>query len=111
MRGGRTGFRQSFWKPALIDLAIGICLGILIEFLVVPLALNSPWSVAVVLEGSWAVRNLSDDFADALTRLSVAVPAPPIGPRPFVFVDIDQQTWTAWHSPLITPRAIGSLLR
>jgi CHASE2 domain-containing sensor protein len=101
---------KSFWRDfrkrhaVLFDLAIDVFLGLLIEVIVVPLIYSSPWPVRVVLEGTWAVRNLSDNVADALTRLSATVPASPFRSPPFVFIDIDEPTWRAWGAQLITPR-------
>lgn len=95
-------FRKRY--AALLDVGIGVCFGALIEFVIVPLVYWTPWPVGAVIEGTWAVRNRTDSVADALMRLSAAVPASPRRERPYVFVDIDQATWTSWHSPLITPR-------
>jgi hypothetical protein len=101
-----TMFWRDFWKrrPALIDIVIDLCLGALIEFAIVPFIYSSPWPVSVVLEGTWAVRNLSDNIADSLTRLALVGPTAPREAQPFVFVDIGEQTWKAWGSQLITPR-------
>ncbi len=91
-------------RPFLFNLAIDICLGALIEFVLVPVIYRTPWPVGAVLEGAWAVRRIGDNIADSLSRLSSTIPTGHQQTTPFVFLDIDEATWKSWGSPLITPR-------
>ena len=75
-------------------LIVAVLLGAIIEYLIIP----------VTLHDSHYVRQLGDRMADAMIRLGASVRGPHAPAVPFVFVDIDQQTWVDWQMPLVTPR-------
>jgi CHASE2 domain-containing sensor protein len=91
------------WKanhPKAFELALSVVFGILIEIVI--LRFQPPLLM---------VRRVGDDTADQMIRLleqtTYSMPTSPA----FVFIDIDDATWKAWGSPLVTPRAqIATLL-
>ena len=86
--------------PKGFELALSVMFGILIEIVI--LRFQPPLLM---------VRRVGDDTADQMIRLleqtTYSMPTSPA----FVFIDIDDATWKAWGSPLVTPRAhIATLL-
>jgi CHASE2 domain-containing sensor protein len=86
--------------PNGFELAISVVLGILIEIVI--LRFQPPLLM---------VRRVGDDTADQMIRLlertTTSIPRSPA----YVFIDIDDATWKAWGSHLVTPRAnIATLL-
>ncbi len=80
--------------PNAFELALSVVFGILIEIVI--LRFQPPLLL---------VRRVGDDTADQMIRLlertTYRMPTSPA----FVFIDIDDATWKAWGSPLVTPRA------
>jgi CHASE2 domain-containing sensor protein len=80
--------------PNSYELAISVVFGILIEIVI--LGFQPPLLM---------VRRVGDDTADQMIRLlertTSSIPRSPA----FVFIDIDDATWKAWGSHLVTPRA------
>jgi CHASE2 domain-containing sensor protein len=81
------------FRPILFELIFSIAVGVLIEIVI--LSFHPPLSI---------VRHIGDDTADRLIRLlELTTNRIPTSPA-FVFIDIDDSTWTEWGSPLVTPR-------
>ena len=80
--------------PNSFELALSVVFGILIEIVI--LRFQPPLLM---------VRRVGDDTADQMIRLlertTYSIPKSPA----FVFIDIDDATWKAWGSHLVTPRA------
>src|SRR5271155_1142170 len=80
--------------PNSYELAISVVFGILIEIVI--LGFQPPLLM---------VRRVGDDTADQMIRLlertTSSIPRAPA----LVFIDIDDATWKAWGSHLVTPRA------
>jgi CHASE2 domain-containing sensor protein len=86
--------------PRAFELALSVVFGILIEIVI--LRFQPPLLI---------VRRVGDDTADQMIRLlertTYRMPKSPA----FVFIDIDDATWKAWGSKLVTPRSyIATLL-
>ena len=85
--------------PKAFELALSVVFGILIEIVI--LCFQPPLLV---------VRRVGDDTADQMIRLlertTTNIPKSPA----FVFIDIDDATWKAWGSHLVTPRAYIAIL-
>lgn len=85
------------WKaryPKRFELALSVVFGVLIEIVI--LRFQPPLLL---------VRRVGDDTADQMIRLlertTYSIPKSPA----FVLIDIDDATWKAWGSHLVTPRA------
>ena len=57
------------------------------------------------------VRQSADETLDVMTRLAALMKTEPVSDLRFAFVNIDEKSWLAWKTPLITPRdMIATLL-
>ena len=90
------------WKaryPKRFELALSVVFGVLIEIVI--LRFQPPLLL---------VRRVGDDTADQMIRLlertTYSIPKSPA----FVLIDIDDATWKAWGSHLVTPRAYLAIL-
>lgn len=78
----------------LADVAIGIVFGLIIEFILVPL----------LFADTRLLRDLGDGLVDDAIRIHERLTGTVEHATPFVFVDIDDETWRAWGYPLVAPR-------
>lgn len=78
----------------LADVAIGIVFGLIVEFVAVPLLFSD----------TRLLRDLGDGLVDDAIRIHERLTGTVEHATPYVFVDIDDETWRDWGYPLVTPR-------
>jgi CHASE2 domain-containing sensor protein len=99
MRSGswsKVGSRIRLWRERhriLYDIAVGVMLGLLVEIV-----------VGVALRDAHFVRIVEDWIGDETMDLAERTDTGTIDALPFVFVNVDDESWARWGFPLITPR-------
>ena len=78
----------------LADVAIGIVFGLAVEFIAVPLFFSD----------TRLLRDLGDGLVDDAIRIHERLTGTVERATPYVFVDIDDETWRDWGYPLVAPR-------
>jgi hypothetical protein len=78
----------------LADVAIGIVFGLIVEFVAVPLFFSD----------TRLLRDLGDGLVDDAIRIHERLTGTVEHATPYVFVDIDDETWRDWGYPLVAPR-------
>lgn len=81
-------------KPELLKFGLAVLIGMALEII---LALYP-------VPGLKVVRQAGDDMADRLMRFATLSGTSSATPLRFAFIDIDDETWTSWGAPLVTPR-------